>query len=534
MKKLLLTKVFALLGALVLAVAPLSVLAVSADSGTDIMQNTRYNPLSPFVKVFEDTANDMDNGILKDALSLLSYGAESLGNAVNDLYYFLDTSPDKGAGFSEAVMAQRALDLVEYAKISTGQPAKLPNSFQFTAKRRIVYPSNVTETDYLYYWWSDDNTLHGSPITEGVSLGNFFLVPNTFVVFRTFSNGDSSAFYGDCHDFPVYQYGGQYLRFQPLQNITYGVYNSDGVYESITLANNFDFRPVNFQSRSTTTDGKPATNSITTLELLNIKEQNPSRYSQFWNDSEIFTNIECMLGGAFNDSGVPMFTANSRYRDSQNSLAIGEWVLSGGGFFGSFDTNWINTINNNFNTSPDDIVPYKSPVYYSPDNPLNSPNMLTPETVNNYYDYGITYDTDNDSYDIDPTLLLAGAGAAVQPTLDPVFDNTFDAQPEINGDFSGELPLDMNNDFGLTLKDLLDVLRPSSGTWEPPSYPAVNTSAFIPATYPTFEVSTIPPDYGEVLGESLTNGWDMADGLGLTAILVPFTILILLWRFTGK
>ena len=84
------------------------------------------------------------------------------------------------------------------------------------------------------------------------------------------------------------------------------------------------------------------------------------------------------------------------------------------------------------------------------------------------------------------------------------------------------------------ITDIVDKFYPPASGWEPPSYPAVNTSAFIPATYPTFEVSTIPPDYGEVLGESLTNGWDMADGLGLTAILVPFIILILLWRFTGK
>ena len=103
--------------------------------------------------------------------------------------------------------------------------------------------------------------------------------------------------------------------------------------------------------------------------------------------------------------------------------------------------------------------------------------------------------------------------------------------------------MDFNSDLSLNLPDISnqlvnDLVINSGGgggsSWEPPSYPSVNTSAFIPATYPTFTIQTIPPAYGEVMGETLSNGWDILDSLGIISLLVPFVIIILFWRFTGK
>lgn len=516
-------RIISVLGALALAVAPLSVLVASADSSTDIMQDTRYNPYSPFVKVLDDTAESLDNGVLKDALALISQGIETMGDAISDGVYDILSTPDKGVGFSQAVTAQRALDLVEYAKMSTGQPSTLPSSYAFTAKRRILYPSGVSEVDYLYYWGSDDTTLHSNPFETGVTLGDFYLTPNSFVCFRAFSTGETSAFYGSCLDFPVRSYADKDYRII-FGRGNYTVYNQDGVAETCYMSTNYTLRPVIFGSGANTADGKPRKNSITTLELLNMQSQDSERFNKFWSEGRIFTNIECMTSNVWNQDGAPMFLGNRRYRDDSSNLEIGEWTLSSGTFFGTRFNQQV--INNNFNTDVNNIDPVKSPVYYVPNNPLDHPNMLTPQNVQNFYDYGITYDTDNNTYDIDPSLLLAGAGAMVQPQIEPIFDGTFDAQPEINGDFSGHLPLDVNNDFDLGLKDLLDVLRPAP-PWEPPTYPPVSTDPLVSYTYPVLPTNTVPQSVLDDVGTVVGIGFDTFDTLG-TAIMGTLIALAVL------
>ena len=519
-------RIISVLSAFVLAVAPLSAFVASARGSVihDVMQDTRYNPYSPVIQaLLEYTVNPSDNVIFSEAIGIISYGIGTAADVVVDNVHDALSSPDRSGGLARAVAAQRALDLVEYAKMSTGQPSTLPSSYAFVAKRRILYPSGVSEVDYLYYWGSDDTTLHSNPFKTGVTLGDFYLTPNSFVCFRAFSTGETSAFYGSCLDFPVRSYADKDYRII-FGRGNYTVYNQDGVAETCYINTNYTLRPIIFGSSAYTADFTARKNSITTLELLNMQSQDSERFNKFWSEGRIFTNIECMTSNVWNQDGAPMFLGNRRYRDDNSNLEIGEWTLSSGAFFGTRFNQQL--IDNNFNTDVNNIDPVKSPAYYVPRNPLDFPHMLTPQNVQNFYDYGITYDTENNTYDIDPSLLLAGVGAMVQPQIEPIFDGTFDAQPEINGNFSGELPLDVNNDFELGLKDLLETLKPSP-PWEPPTYPPVSTDPLVSYTYPVLPTETVPQNVLDDVGTVVGIGFDTFDTLG-TAIMGTLIALAVL------
>ena len=267
-------RIISVLSALTLAVAPLSVLVASAEDSViyDIMQDTRYNPYSPAIKDILENVVDLPNIAISEAIGIISYGVGTAADFISDSVHSFLGSPDKGVGFTQAVTAQRVLDLVEYAKMSTGQPSTLPSSYAFTAKRRILYPSGVSEVDYLYYWGSDDTTLHSNPFETGVALGDFYLTPNSFVCFRAFSTGETSAFYGSCLDFPVRSYADSDFRII-FGRGNYTVYNQDGVAETCYINTNYTLRPIIFGSSANTADYTARKNSITTLELLNMQSQ---------------------------------------------------------------------------------------------------------------------------------------------------------------------------------------------------------------------------------------------------------------------
>ena len=72
--------------------------------------------------------------------------------------------------------------------------------------------------------------------------------------------------------------------------------------------------------------------------------------------------------------------------------------------------------------------------------------------------------------------------------------------------------------------------------WDPPKYPALNTSVYIPAnvpTYQTYAAQTIPASYIEGTGDWFYFGYGLFDDLGLTVFVIPLVILGLFWRFTG-
>ena len=144
--------------------------------------------------------------------------------------------------------------------------------------------------------------------------------------------------------------------------------------------------------------------------------------------------------------------------------------------------------------------------------------------------------------DIDVNALVVGINAALQPTLDLAAAALLDAQadfyanmPDIGLDWSTDLT---NNYFDLVPSDPDDPGGGGSGggSWEAPTYPAVNTSVYIPAeipTYSTYAAVTIPSTYIEGTGDWFYFGYNLFDDLGLLVFVIPLAILSIFWRFTG-
>ena len=176
--------------------------------------------------------------------------------------------------------------------------------------------------------------------------------------------------------------------------------------------------------------------------------------------------------------------------------------------------------------------------WYYEDNITN--NTITNQNSNDVYDgcFNSIFNVDLD--DIDFTTLIPTLIANLEPTLNAGIAGLLDALL----DFFGDMP-----DFELTWdsdthNDYYDIVNNENGPptttgpnytpWEPPEYDPLNTTPFIPATYPEFTVSTIPANIGETISETLNTGWELADTMGIIAIAVPCALFVILWRFTGK
>ena len=144
--------------------------------------------------------------------------------------------------------------------------------------------------------------------------------------------------------------------------------------------------------------------------------------------------------------------------------------------------------------------------------------------------------------DIDVNALAVGINAALQPTLDLSAAALLDAQ----ADFYANMPDIGFNWSSDTDNNYYDLVPPDDSgggggggggdytPWQPPEYDPLNTTPFIPATYPEFTVSTIPANIGETISDTLNTGWEFADTMGIIAIAVPSALFVILWRFTGK
>lgn len=184
---------------------------------------------------------------------------------------------------------------------------------------------------------------------------------------------------------------------------------------------------------------------------------------------------------------------------------------------------------NNYNTY-NNYDYRKFPIYRITNNKFQSYDQSTNYETKYYDEYyidsGITINNDYKT-EIDYDTLQSSISAPLELQFKSLFDDIYSFQPDIGLEFN-----DTNNT--IDYPSIVNPLPPSTGGWEPPSYPAVNTSAFIPAEYPTIPTETMPPAYGQAIGSTLQHGWDFFDGIGLLAFIIPMVVLLLLWRFTGK
>lgn len=210
------------------------------------------------------------------------------------------------------------------------------------------------------------------------------------------------------------------------------------------------------------------------------------------------------------------------------------WFISSGYLNISGSNNWFNEHSNN--NIDNTINPKYAPIYIEPDSsPFKSGKIINENTVNNYNDYGITYNSTNNDFELDVAALGAALGAAITPTFEPIFDGTFSLQPEIGADFDLSPSLDF--DYPSLLDDFISSITINGGgSWEPPSYPAVNTSTYIPATVPDYQelyTVTVDPEIINGVKNMAQSGIDICFASGILGLVIPLVIFGLLWKFTG-
>lgn len=471
-------------------------------TASDILDDSRFTAYAP-------TA-DMPFDQYQDFMDLLNYEA-SQGLFNPDLVGSIPAD-----ALIKSAYTERAKELVEYANQSTGgAPTPLKNAYAFIAKRKVFYPnSNAYEVDYLYYWQDNNRT---KPNLDGVSIGNFYIQPNTAVLCRYNSNGYSTVTYTTTDQLHLYyntSFNDSPFYFQFPRTGSFSCYNSEGTIESLSWDTSagwfYDPSPVYFVS-------SPSVNSITSNFLINAYNANSSRYTAGFGD--IMTNAQCFMSNSVNPS-------NHRITlDSTINSGLINWYMSSYGNFTG--TNFVP-----FSTDTN-INAQKAPVYnvYN-SNTFNSGATLTTQNVNNYADYGITYNNDTHEFELDVNALAVGVAAELDAKFKPAFDGVYGAQPDIGANFTNNTNnyLDIVEDFAV---DLINKQYPPASGWIPPKYPSVNTSAYIPVTYPTIPTATYPQGYLESMGDTLTEGQDIFDTFGVLDIIIPIVIFLVLWRILG-
>ena len=525
--------------------------AVPVALASDPYTDTRYNDFSP-----SESIKDFIDGVSSGAIevynkavqvyfgylggSLLESGGmdEEYLQGYQDFVDKMKIGQMDSSGFDAIVHAQRVKDLVDYANQSTTGLTTGQNVFAFTAKRKLLLGTQNGEQQYeldTMYFWRDHNHTTSVDFT-GVTVGNFFIQPNTFYITRQFSDGTFKAFYGDARqlNFNVSTQTGNYVN-TPF-TITFNAGQTVTCYDEQGTMSSFSFPAQNSTSHTwSTLSFKILDDNLNAIDIDGFQKQAqyyPS-FGQYISDGRL-TNIQLLCNNASKSDGSMMRPNN--YAGSAEGW--GTWYLSSGSFLGN-SNNSITVAPRSFTTTndPQNYDPRKPPANFNVDPLLLTDKQLTPENVNNYNDYGITYNDTTMQFELDLDALAAGIAGLISPDFKGNFDLVYDSQPDIGGNDWTNLNNNYNTDIENKLNDL-DLVVKDLLPGEPftvPYYPPVNTSAFIPAQYPTIPVTaTFHPNYVKAVGNTLNNGWNLFDSLGLCVIVVPVVIMLLLWRLTGR
>lgn len=481
-----------------------------AVNGKNILDDTRYTPSFPSASIPLDG--------YKLFWDLIEHEVES-GVFNPDYARSKKFEPDN---IVTEVTKKRVQDMVDNANArhSTGGSARpIKETYCFVAKRKLMYPNSTDyEVDYLYAWYDKNHTDNGT--FEGVSIGNFYLQPNTIALMRFNSNGYSTVAYMSADEVSLSQINSGTTAFAwYMGKYKYSVINSDGTVESL----DYSSLP-NYQSNPATTYFYSANdvNSIVDNSLIDFYDDSPNTYNTIFGD--VLTNVQCMFTNGFDGS--------FGYRGSGYSS---DWYISSGAFFPANGT-ISDYISGNFSIDRNIRAKY-APVYnnFEYTNYINTGSEITTENVTNYNDYGVTYNNDSGEFELDLDVLTAKIEADITPKFDLAFKGVYENQPDIDGDFT----VNDKNYIDITDKyitDIVDKFYPPASGWEPPSYPAVNTSVYIPADVPSYEtyaVQTVPSSILTQSGSWLHLSYDFFDDLGLIVYIIPLVILGLFWRFTG-
>lgn len=490
---------------------PQLMVAHGAESvnGKSILDDTRYTPTFPT----SDTPFDAYDDLWK----LLQHEVDS-GLFNPDLVRSKRLEP---SNLVTEVTKQRVRDMVDNANHhnTDGLARPIKETYCFVAKRKLLYPnSSDYEVDYLYCWYDKNHTDNGT--FEGISIGNFYLQPNTIALMRFNSNGYSTVCYMSADELGLSQLNsGTTAFYWDMGKYKYSVINSDGTVESLDFSSlpNYYYDPVNSYFKSAND-----VNSITSDILIDFYNDTSS-YDEVFGD--VLTNVQCMFSNGL--------SSNNNYISSSGFSS--DWYISSGAFFPANGT-ISDYIDGNFSIDSNIRAKY-APVYNNFDysTKITTGSEITTENVTNYNDYGVTYNNATGEFELDVDTLTAKIEADITPKFDLAFKGVYSNQPDIDGDFT----VNDKNYIDITDKyitDIVDKFYPPASGWEPPSYPAVNTSVYIPAdvpSYSTYAVQTMPDSVLNDTKNVFSLSWGVFDGLGLIPLFIPLVILALFWRFTG-
>lgn len=231
-------------------------------------------------------------------------------------------------------------------------------------------------------------------------------------------------------------------------------------------------------------------------------------------------------------SAISMATNYSNGTQAYNNYTVYPTL-----FYTSWVTSNVSAVNDLFTNY---YVDDSQQVYYYNDD-FSSNTVIDSSNVNNYYDNAFNTIIGVELPDLIAALpdLVANLRPSLELSagdLDTAIHNHFDSMPDIG--FQWDPSLDVNNYYDLVLPDDDSGGGGSGGgSWVAPTYPAVNTSVYIPAVVPSYSTYAAVTAPANVLANSknvLQNGWTFLDVLGLLPLIIPLTIVAILWRFTGE
>ena len=421
-------------------------LFVSADSQVDTSASghhggggkSRFVPYAPF----NDYLNYLDdNGSSIPDLFRFYQGVKVLADdatdSISDASDEMLNSWDKFKSYLcdymySNVAGQRVKDLVDYANQSTDGLTSGQAVYSFIAKRSFALTlddagkPDLVETDTMYYWRDKNHTIAND--FSGVQIGNFYMMPNTIFVIREFSDGrDPIMFYADATQYNIssnsftgaFDNNPYYIRIG--NGRTFTCIDSDGTVESVTLpSGSYYNQTIDFYALNTDNSGAYV-NSIYVNDFFAKQAEHNSHFSDYLEDG-ILPNIFvlCNTVQQPNTSNV-LFPNNA-----SGGGGAPKWFFSSGGFIFSNER----TTDQTFNTQTDtQFDPRKPPALVNPDLRLNTGVLLTQANVDNYADFGVTYNSLTGKFDLDLNALAAGLAAQIVPQFEGVFNGVYDSKP---------------------------------------------------------------------------------------------------------
>ena len=451
------------------------------------------------------------------------------------------------ASLGEAILADMASDYIEDVLDeidSVVHQQTIENSPLYTTPYQILndYLQSVTMPDLLYWcgkvkltWIDQDNRHQYERATvELYSNTNYKININNL----KWVDVGSGYFYPiNCLVYTVYHHDGTSSKyFVPRRS------DSATMYSFVTTLNdNNDYISINSTGWSSTAyhlyDQKQFT-AVSNFERMQYENR------LYWNSTN---DIDFPLDNSNLPLQIKWGTSDGFPSDLGFINGSVSWTRPGESYVNTTILQWYTSyvftnstaLNQNFTNSL--TQPYQKNWYY--DDTFVSNTTIDNSNVSNTYDGCFASVFNVDLSDIDINALIPSIIGELKPTLDLGIAGLLDALM----DFFGDMP-----DIGLTWdnttsNDYFEIIynEDDSGgggsgggcNWETPYYAPVNTSVYIPAVVPSYSTYAAVTAPANVLANSknvLQNGWTFLDVLGLLPLIIPLTIVGILWRFTGE